>query len=291
MRAPPRSCCDHGFAAVLLLAARPQRARVHACLAHPMCLRHHSCRGCRRCVDGREPLGLVFLVVASLSATVFFKPVGAVFNLPDSSIAPGVLALGVGGALLCIVEKVQCSSQPRGRGRRTLNVSAGSGGYALTTGAALYDSSVELEFGGDTSGFGGSQGAGSSSLAYTQLAPVARGSFDVSTPTSKCVCRAWRDALARRGSHTRTRGACVAYPLRPSASFGASARNGCGYVMAALRILPPFLVLSMCYCLWFVFMRFFNDLYRVNAWGFNSYDQVGAWLVAGWWLVFATGGP
>ena len=48
------------------------------------------------------------------------------------------------------------------------------------------------------------------------------------------------------------------------------ASDCCHVVMAALRILPPFLVLSLCYCLWFVFMRFFNDLYRVNAWGFNA---------------------
>lgn len=47
------------------------------------------------------------------------------------------------------------------------------------------------------------------------------------------------------------------------------------YTLGALRILPAFIVLSLCYCLWFVFMKYFNDLYRLNAWGFNSYDQVG----------------
>ena len=64
-------------------------------------------------------------------------------------------------------------------------------------------------------------------------------------------------------------------PARARGGGGGSRTCDCCHVvMAALRILPPFLVLSLCYCLWFVFMRFFNDLYRVNAWGFNAYDQV-----------------
>ena len=64
-------------------------------------------------------------------------------------------------------------------------------------------------------------------------------------------------------------------PTRARGGGGGSRTSDCCHVvMAALRILPPFLVLSLCYCLWFVFVRFFNDLYRVNAWGFNANDQV-----------------
>lgn len=34
----------------------------------------------------------------------------------------------------------------------------------------------------------------------------------------------------------------------------------CQAAGATLHLLPAYLVLSVCYCLWFVFMRFFNDL-------------------------------
>ena len=57
---------------------------------------------------------LVLLVVSSLSATVFFKPVGSIFHLPNSHISPGVLVMGIEGALLCVVEKV--SFKARGGG-------------------------------------------------------------------------------------------------------------------------------------------------------------------------------
>ena len=80
----------------------------------------------------REPLGLVLLVVSSLSATVFFKPVGSIFHLPNSHISPGVLVMGIEGALLCVVEKV--SFKARGGGGEG---GAGDAGSDAAPGTAL----------------------------------------------------------------------------------------------------------------------------------------------------------
>ena len=43
--------------------------------------------------------------------------------------------------------------------------------------------------------------------------------------------------------------------------------------MYSLRILFPFVLLSICYALWFVLMKYFNDTARANAWGYNAIDQ------------------
>ena len=65
----------------------------------------------------REPLGLVLLVVSSLSATVFFKPVGSIFHLPNSHISPGVLVMGIGwGFVVCGGEGQLQGAWWRGRG-------------------------------------------------------------------------------------------------------------------------------------------------------------------------------
>eukprot|EP01135_Chromosphaera_perkinsii_P005225 Nk52_evm8s326 gene=Nk52_evmTU8s326 len=44
-------------------------------------------------------------------------------------------------------------------------------------------------------------------------------------------------------------------------------------VMYSLRIVFPFVLLSICYALWFVLMKYFNDVARANAWGYNAIDQ------------------
>lgn len=49
----------------------------------------------------------MFIVVASLFTSIFFKPIGALFDLPDSYVSPGVLFLGCAGAVLCVIEKVR----------------------------------------------------------------------------------------------------------------------------------------------------------------------------------------
>jgi hypothetical protein len=54
----------------------------------------------------REPLGLIFLVVASLASSFLINPMCLLFNQPLSAvIPPWILALGIIGAILCVIER------------------------------------------------------------------------------------------------------------------------------------------------------------------------------------------
>jgi len=54
----------------------------------------------------KEPLGLIFLVMASLTSTFIIRPLDYIMEQPrDQEIPPVVLVLGIIGALLCVIER------------------------------------------------------------------------------------------------------------------------------------------------------------------------------------------
>lgn len=67
----------------------------------------------------RHPLGLVMLVIASLTSSILFKPFSYLFGLSSTPLPAVVLLLGLVGALLCIADKAADASRSlAGPGRR-----------------------------------------------------------------------------------------------------------------------------------------------------------------------------
>jgi hypothetical protein len=183
-----------------------------------------------------------------------------------------VLVLGIVGALLCVIERPAPA--------------AGDSG-------ALLDADGALDGRGSRSG-SGSKAAHSGSRYST--ASTFRASSAQPTPA--------HDSVAVVSS--RVDAEDNARPLLPGAESTAVAsdwRTSLRNVATSCRFVIPLVSLAVAYCLWsvgrggwlacafcalrawhavvanspsplrFVFMKFFTDSYRVNAWGYNSLDQ------------------
>jgi hypothetical protein len=53
----------------------------------------------------RQPLGVVFIVIAALASSFVIVPLESVFGMVDTAVQPLVIVLGVIGSIMCVVEQ------------------------------------------------------------------------------------------------------------------------------------------------------------------------------------------
>eukprot|EP01116_Phalansterium_solitarium_P008504 TRINITY_DN22412_c0_g1_i1.p1 TRINITY_DN22412_c0_g1~~TRINITY_DN22412_c0_g1_i1.p1 ORF type:complete len:461 (+),score=88.70 TRINITY_DN22412_c0_g1_i1:105-1385(+) len=147
----------------------------------------------------REPLGLVFLVMAALTSTFLIAPINLILGQPlDQPLPPVVLALGIVGAVLCVIER-KAPADP-------VPSTTVSNGETYTAVAVNTDGTV---------------------IRYDEAPPVA--------PSKVAVVL--------------------------------------NILKASVRIIIPFLLLSVTYALWFIIQKYSDDHYSVTAFGYNALDQ------------------
>eukprot|EP01112_Ceratiomyxa_fruticulosa_P014922 TRINITY_DN432_c0_g2_i1.p1 TRINITY_DN432_c0_g2~~TRINITY_DN432_c0_g2_i1.p1 ORF type:complete len:460 (+),score=47.24 TRINITY_DN432_c0_g2_i1:215-1594(+) len=157
----------------------------------------------------REPLGLVFLVLASLTSTFLINPFNIIFREPiNQPIPPLIYVLGIVGCIFCVVEKEPAPKKSNIITSPKFTKTEGSVTVINDQRSMSYESQPLLSFPNETS------------------------------------------------NQTTTK----------SSVFTVFKRTA--------KIIPPFVLLSVCYALWFETSKFFNDQFRVNAFGYNSIDQI-----------------
>ena len=198
----------------------------------------------------REPVGVVFIVLASLFSTFLVRPISSMFGLDGGQVAsPEVYVLGIVGALLCIVNKPAArgisgrppSSEVSTSSMLTPLLPVGSGEEPTCDERTEKESSME-KFSVEPAEDGGSgpiQVTNYHSIQQSQTAVAA------SVPSLGA---------------SATRAACWARAREVS--------------MEMLRILLPFGLLSFVASTWFVSQKFINDDWHMNVFGYTALDQV-----------------
>eukprot|EP01135_Chromosphaera_perkinsii_P008904 Nk52_evm14s1524 gene=Nk52_evmTU14s1524 len=234
----------------------------------------------------REALGLIFIVVAALFSTFLIAPLSAILGMTEDEhhgggdrISGMVLCLGIVGSLLCVIEynpylglgaeeeKGLERKGHRGEGVEVgewLEEERGEGTVAVEEDEALTGEDGAAENEGELERSLTSRGANS-------IGNVHVGGNGRHRHVSHTSSSGLDECTERGGGHER-----VSFgKSRQGANSGTTEKTGICYslVGSSLRILVPFLMLSVCYCLWFVLMRYYNSKCRSNAWGYNAIDQ------------------
>jgi len=147
----------------------------------------------------REPLGLVFLVIASLSSTFLINPLNIIFDQPtDKPLPPVVLLLGIAGAFLCVIEKPSTEKSKL---------------HGLESPTSSHET--------------------------------------IDTPDSAPLLPINGD-----GEHANLTKERVIF-----------------FVKSSFRLFVPFCLLSVTYAFWFFFQKYVDNVFHVNAFGYNALDQ------------------
>ena len=226
----------------------------------------------------REALGLIFIVVAALFSTFLIAPLSLVLGMNEdkgdgTDLSTAVLCLGIVGSLLCVVEynpNVMDSAE-KDVDNSDLKGNRGSGAQAFgmdlmheVDAEPLLVEEEERMVSSVASGTDEEFDMNSSLVRVNEALSSELGHGSSTRRRSRQTSGTMYDMTAPRNHHTSpTKFGLKKACWRPFSSIAGS----------SLRIAIPFLMLSVCYCLWFVLMRFYNSKCRSNAWGYNAIDQ------------------
>jgi hypothetical protein len=164
-----------------------------------------------------QPLGLLLLVMASLSSAFIISPLQTWLHIGTTgSIPVAVIIMGIAGALMCVVER-----NPK-HGQEDYDEIAGSH---------------------DNDNHGG---------PHASDDPPSMEQVHIGMTRSSLVHQINKAVHEDEQHH---------YP----------------WYVKLFRLMPlivPFTLLSLTYALYFLVMKYFNDTCKLNAWGYNAFDQV-----------------
>ena len=199
----------------------------------------------------REPLGLIFLVIASLASSFLINPIQSLVGLPPGDpIGVLVYVLGIAGALLALIEKrvpepTKLLPVPTLDPNPSSSSSASSASSASPSHPSLSHQQPEMDE---------ETGALAPEFAATVQNPLP-------IPTSVNIAPGTPD---ERAPLLGVAGAPSPPPPVPVSAM----------VWAWLALFIPFILLSVVYATYFVAQRYFADRYRINAYGYTCIDQI-----------------
>ena len=230
----------------------------------------------------REPVGVVFIVLASLFSTFLVRPISSMFGLDGGQVAsPEVYVLGIVGALLCIVNKPAArgisgrppSSEVSTSSMLTPLLPVGSGEEPTCDERTEKESSME-KFSVEPAEDGGSgpiQVTNYHSIQQSQTAVAASVPSLGASATRAAWCGGDLPLLypllwieMRCFVFVWTCQCLLIFFFAPS---WARARE---VSMEMLRILLPFGLLSFVASTWFVSQKFINDDWHMNVFGYTA---------------------
>ena len=260
-----------------------------------------------------HPLGLVFIVIAALSATFIINPLESFVGLGESDPVPNsVIALALIGSVLCVLERkygeefsipqmyrrawrltshwghrlcthpseTQCAACAQG----LQDMENGSSEEEQLGNKSAYEELAGVAASSEQSARGGSlrrrsasgELHGDESLSHPLIMPT---SMPFVAPDDS-TAEFHSPAPVEHKPHHRAE----LVPQSPTSSerdldpsrATRGAKNFTAILRDSVMILVPFLMLSISYGLWFVTQKLFNDEYRTNIFGYTSIDQVWA---------------
>ncbi|EFA81826.1 hypothetical protein PPL_05058 [Heterostelium album PN500] len=171
----------------------------------------------------KEPLGLLFLVIAALSSTFLINPLNKIFGEPiNQPIPPLIYIFGILGSLLSVIEftpkpLITSKDQTESNDKDTL--------------LDKNDSFIEQEYSEDKK------------VIEEKSRLINDSPADQDSPQQKKDAKYWLKTVGN-------------------------------VFLRSLRILIPMLLLMLANAIWMETSLFYNDQFRVNAFGYNSIDQV-----------------
>lgn len=206
----------------------------------------------------RQPLGVLMLVLAALTSSFIIAPLQEWFSLDGAKQVSGAaIALGVFGAVCCLVERTPPSPPPVFvSDRMTDDEPVPSSASLRIQGLVESDEDISSSAGGDS--------LPRFSSAAAETAPLN------STDNHRSSFGSRGDSLSNgKNSRSSGRPTKVNVPCWTPRVRAVWAR-----AKTILPLFGPFLMLSFAYALYFVIMLLYNDRCKINMWGYNAYDQV-----------------